>query len=227
MQFLIDFFPVILFFIAYKLAGIYVATGIAIAAAAIQVGWSWWRHHHVQTMHWVTLALLVIFGGLTIALHDPIFIMWKPTLINWLFALALLITQFVGKRPLIQRLMGQAITLPAQIWRRLNLAWIGFFIVSGLVNLYVVYYGSGFFTARQALVNATGQTTFDLANCSTAFTGAVLELCQIAQHSEAIWVNFKLFGLLGMTIAFVIAQSFYLARYVQDDNNEPAAPASH
>ncbi len=107
MKLLIDFFPILLFFIAYKLAGIYVATGVAIAAAALQVGWSWWRHRRVETMHLITLALLVVFGGLTIALQDPIFVMWKPTLVNWLFAAAFLGSQLIGQRPLIERMMGQ------------------------------------------------------------------------------------------------------------------------
>ena len=96
MKFLIDFFPVLLFFVAYKVYDIYVATAVAIAASAFQVGWLWLRHRRAETMHLVTLGLLVVFGGLTIALQDRTFIMWKPSIVNWLFAAAFLLSHFVG-----------------------------------------------------------------------------------------------------------------------------------
>ncbi|EXJ13227.1 septation protein A [Imhoffiella purpurea] len=217
MKLLIDFFPILLFFIAYKLAGIYVATGTAIAASAVQVGWSWWRHRRVEKMHLATLGLLVVFGGLTIALQDPIFVMWKPTLVNWLFATAFLASQFVGERPLIQRMMGHAIEIPAPIWRRLNLLWTLFFVFLGLANLFVVYIGSGFFAAQQTLIGASGQDAVDLTKCATSYSGHLLELCNDAQAREETWVNFKLFGMMGMTILFVIAQAFYLARHVKEE----------
>ncbi len=217
MKLLIDFFPVILFFVAYKLAGIYVATGVAIAAAAAQVGWFWLRHRRVENMHLVTLALLAVFGGLTIALRDPIFVMWKPTLVNWLFAAVFLGSQLIGERTLIERMMGHAITIPKPIWVRLNLLWAGFFIILGLINLFVVYVGSGFHEAHQALLVASGQSGIDLSACATAFTGDLLGLCQDAQAREEVWVNFKLFGMMGLTIAFVIAQAIYLSRHVSED----------
>ncbi len=216
MKLLIDFFPILLFFIAYKLAGIYVATGVAIAAAALQVGWSWQRHRRVETMHLITLALLVVFGGLTIALQDPIFVMWKPTLINWLFAAAFLGSQLIGKRPLIERMMGHTIEIPAGIWTRLNLLWASFFILLGVANLFVVYIGSGFFEAQQTLIGATGQSGINLSTCAKTYTGDLLALCDDAHAREEIWVNFKLFGMMGMTIVFVIAQAFYLARHIKD-----------
>ena len=220
MKFLVDFFPVILFFVAYKLYGIYVATAVAIAAAAMQVLWTRIRHKRTERMHLVTLALLVVFGGLTLALRDPIFVMWKPTIVNWLFAGAFLFSQFIGEKTLVERMMSQAIEVPHRIWRRLNLAWVGFFVVSGLANLYVVYIGSGFFQARQALVDATGEPDVDLAHCIDLFADAQLALCQVAQSSEELWVNFKLFGIMGLTIVFVIAQAFYLARHIQDNAPE-------
>jgi intracellular septation protein len=217
MKFLTDFFPIILFFVAYKLYGIYVATGVAIGASLLQVAWFRWRHGRTERMHLVTLGLLIVFGGLTLALRDPIFVMWKPTIVNWLFALVFLGSQFVGKRPLVERMMGQAIEVPAAVWRRLNWSWIGFFVVLGLINLYVVYIGSGFYEAKQALLAATGSAEIDLAHCAELFTGASLALCDTAQASEEVWVNFKLFGMMGLTIVFVIAQAFYLARHIQDD----------
>jgi intracellular septation protein len=224
MKLLVDFFPILLFFVAYKLQGIYVATGVAIAASAAQVGWGWWRRGKVETMHLATLVLLVVFGGLTIALRDPIFVMWKPTLVNWLFAAVFLGSQWVGERTLIERLMAHAIEVPRAIWQRLNLAWVLFFVFSGLANLYVVYFWSGFFEAREALIAATGQEGVDLADCAERFSGAVLGLCTDAHAREEVWVNFKLFGMMGLTILFVIAQAFYLARHIKDEP-QPAETA--
>jgi len=212
-KFLLDFFPVLLFFVAYKIYDIYVATAVAIAASMLQVGWLWFRHRRTETMHLVTLGLLVVFGGLTIALHDRTFIMWKPSIVNWLFAAAFLGSQFIGDRPLIQRMMGHAIDVPALIWRRLNFLWVIFFTLSGLANLVVA---SGFFAAEHALLEASGLAEFDLARCNDDFSGDLLTLCLAAQDQESTWVNFKLFGMMGLTIAFVVAQAFYLARHIRD-----------
>ena len=217
MKLLLDFFPILLFFVAYKLQGIYVATGVAIAASAVQVGWIWLSKHRVEPMHLATLGLLVVFGGLTIALQDPIFVMWKPTLVNWLFAAAFLGSQWIGARTLIERMMSHAIEVPRQIWTRLNLAWVLFFVLSGLANLFVVYVGSGFYEARQALIAATGKDTIDLATCGAQFSGDLLALCADAHAKEDVWVNFKLFGMMGLTILFVVAQAFYLARHIKDE----------
>lgn len=173
MKFLTDLLPVILFFIAYKLSGIYVATGVAIAAAAVQVAWNHFRHGRVENVQWITLGLLIVFGGLTIALRDPTFIKWKPTVVNWLFALAFLGSGLFTGRNLLQRMMDHTIELPEVIWSRLNIAWVMFFVLSGVSNLFVAY-----------------------------------------NFSEETWVNFKLFGLMGLTILFVLAQGFYLARHL-------------
>ncbi|QGU31580.1 inner membrane-spanning protein YciB [Thermochromatium tepidum] len=217
MKLLIDFLPVLLFFIAYKLAGIYWATAVAIGATAAQVGWFWVRRHRVEMLPLVTLGVLLVFGGLTIALQDPIFVMWKPTLVNWLFAAVFIGSHWVGERTLIERMMARAIELPAPIWTRLNALWAGFFICLGLANLFVVYVGSGFHEAYQALLTATNGAGVDLSSCSELYSGAVLGLCTQAQARESTWVDFKLFGMMGLTIAFVIAQSLYLARHVRDE----------
>jgi intracellular septation protein len=216
MKLLVDFFPILLFFAAYKLEGIYVATGVAIDASAVLVAWSWIRRRHIETMPLVTLGLLVVFGGLTLALRDPIFVMWKPTIVNWLFAAVFLGSQFIGQRPLIERMMGKAIEIPPPVWLRLNMMWIGFFVVTGLVNLFVVYVGSGFFGAREALILASGLHDVDLSTCAERFAGDLLSLCADAQAREDVWVNFKLFGMMGMTIVFVIAQAVYLARHMKE-----------
>jgi intracellular septation protein len=218
MKLLIDFFPVLLFFVAYKLYGIYIATAAAIAASAIQVAWSWLRHRRIEKMHVVTLALLVVFGGMTIALRDPIFVMWKPTIVNWLFAAVFLGSQLFGGKALVERMMSHAVSVPGAIWSRLNLMWVVFFFVSGLANLYVVYFYSGFHEAQQALIAASGDSNVDLSKCALTFGGDLLAQCMDAQSREETWVNFKLFGMMGLTIAFVVAQALYLARHVRNKN---------
>jgi intracellular septation protein len=229
MKLLIDFFPIILFFVAYKIYGIYVATVIAIAASLAQVTWLRLRHGRFETMPLVTLGLIAVFGGLTLALRDPIFVMWKPTIVDWLFAAVFLGTTLIGKRPAIERMMGQAIQVPEAVWRRLNWAWILFFLLLGLANLFVVYVASGFYGTQQALITATGISEIDLARCAEAFTGSQLALCEQARASESTWVNFKLFGMMGLTVLFVLGQAFYLARHIQDSEtsqaDEPASDA--
>ena len=175
MQFLFDLLPVIAFFVAYKLADIYVATGVLIVAVVVQSAIQWARKRKLSSMHLVSAALVLVFGGLTLLIHDKAFIMWKPTIVNWLFAGAFLASQLprFGGRPLVERLMTSAeseIRLPAASWRQLNLMWVAFFLFLGVVNLFVFRY-------------------FD----------------------EATWVNFKLFGMLGLTFAFIIAQGLWLA----------------
>jgi intracellular septation protein len=218
MKFLADFFPILLFFVAYKVWGIFAATGVAIAASFVQVGVVWLRKRRVEPMHLATLAILVVFGGLTLLLRDQVFIMWKPSVINWLFAAVFFGSRFVGDKPLIERMMSHAIEVPGPIWTRLNNIWVVFFIAMGAANLYVA---SDFFAAEAALRGATGLSNIDLTQCATLFNGNVLELCHTAHSLEQTWVNFKLFGMLGLTIAFVIAQAFYLARHVRDE--QPAA----
>jgi intracellular septation protein len=179
MKLLFDFFPILLFFIAYKMYGIYVATAVAIAAAAVQTGVFWLRHRRFEKMHLVTFGLLLLFGGLTIVLRDPVFIKWKPTVINWLFAVVFLGSHWVGEKPLVERMMSHAIQAPAPVWIRLSWMWIGFFVGVGVLNLYVAF-----------------------------------------NYPEDTWVNFKLFGILGITFAFVIGQAFYLGRYAEQPKTE-------
>ena len=139
MKFLFDLFPVILFFAAFKAFDIYIATGVVIAATVAQIGWVWHRHGKVDTMLWVSLGLVVVFGGATLILHDETFIKWKPTILYWLFATTLFgSAQFFGKN-LIRAMLGQQVELPETLWVRLNYAWIGFFAVMGVVNLWVAF----------------------------------------------------------------------------------------
>jgi len=218
MKLLIDFFPVILFFIAYKLYGIYAATAVAIAASFLQVGYGWLRNRHVENMHLVTLVILVVFGGLTILLQDRTFIMWKPSVINWLFGIVFIASQFIGKKPLVERMMSGSISVPSNIWHRLNSVWGLFFILLGFLNLYVA---NDFFLAEKSLMQLTGLNEIDFDNCSALFQGSELEMCNTAHSFEESWVNFKLFGMMGLTMAFIVLQAFYLARHIQDQETEP------
>ena len=139
MKFLFDLFPVILFFVAFKVFDIYIATGVVIAATIAQIGWVWHRHGKVDTMLWVSFGLVTVFGGATLILHDETFIKWKPTILYWLFAVALFgSARFFGKN-LIRSMLDQQVELPDALWPRLNYAWMGFFAVMGVLNLWVAF----------------------------------------------------------------------------------------
>jgi len=169
-----DFLPVLLFFAAYKLYDIYVATAVLMVASLVQTLAHRLRTGAFERSHLITLALVVVFGGATLLLHDESFIKWKPTVINWLFAAAFVGSQFIGNKPLIERLLGGQLELPSMVWARLNVAWAIFFAAMGALNLYVVYH-------------------FDTDT----------------------WVNFKMFGLFGLTLLFIVAQGFYLSRHMK------------
>lgn len=179
MKFLFDIFPVILFFAAFKFYDIYIATAVAIAAATLQIGWVWFRHRKVDNMQWISLGLIMVFGGATLLLRDETFIKWKPTVLFWLFAVVLLVAEYGFRKNLIRSMMDKQVTAPDPVWRKLLLAWIGFFTVMGILNLYVAY---GF--------------------------------------STDIWVNFKLFGGIGLMILFVIAQAVLLAPHIKETEAE-------
>lgn len=183
MKILIDFLPVAVFVLVYQMTGdIVLATAILIPATAAQVALAWWRWRRVEKAHLITLALVVVMGGATVIAGDGAFIKWKPTVINWLFAIAFLMSPLVGGKTLTQRMMEKSLSLPVPIWRRLNLAWGVFFIVMGAINIAVFEY-----------------------------------------FSEAVWVNFKLFGMLGLTLLFLLAQGLYLARCLPRDDR-PTRP---
>lgn len=179
MKFLFDLFPVILFFIAFKFAGIYVATGVAIAATFAQIGWVWFRHRKVDTMLWVSLCIVTVFGGMTLIFHDETFIKWKPTVLYWAFATALAGSTLFFKKNLIRSLLTEQMQLPEAVWNQLNWSWIGFFVFMGIANLAVAF-------------------AFNL--------------------STDDWVNFKLFGGMGLMLVFVIAQGLLLSKYIEEKN---------
>ena len=183
MKFLFDFFPVILFFAAFKAWDIYVATGVAIVATFAQIGWVLLRRHRVEPMLWASLGIIVVFGGATLLLRDETFIKWKPTVLYWLFALVLSGAMLGWKRNLIRSLLGQQVRLPDHAWSVLLWSWAGFFAAMGGINLYVAFH-----------------------------------------YSTDTWVSFKLFGGIGLMVAFVFAQALYLQRHVQEDP-KPGDPA--
>jgi intracellular septation protein len=139
MKLLTDFLPIALFFITFKLAGIYAATAVAIGATLLQIGWLYYRNGKVEAMQWVSLVIIVLFGGATLLFHDDMFIKWKPTVLYWLMGAALVLGHLVMKRNFLHHLMGAQIELPEAIWLRLLWAWSGFFALMGVVNLWVAF----------------------------------------------------------------------------------------
>jgi intracellular septation protein len=202
MKFFFDFLPIMLFFIAFKFypdfysadaglcvanmcipggkeGAIYAATIVAIVASSVQVAFMWIKHRRVETMHLVTLGLILVLGGATLFFQDELFIKWKPTLVNWAFGIVFFGSEWIGAKPLVRRMMESNVELTQpQIWITLNRAWSAFFVVLGVINLYVAY-----------------------------------------NYSTDVWVNFKLFGLMGITFLFVIAQAVFLTRYMVIDEN--------
>ena len=136
---LFDFFPIVLFFIAYKIYDLYVATAVVIGATFVQVAYSWFKLRKVETMQWVTLGLMVVMGGATLYLQDEQFIKWKLTIIEWLFGAVLLGSQFIGKKTIMEKMMGANLELPKKAWSILNTAWALFFISVGAINIYVMF----------------------------------------------------------------------------------------
>ncbi len=181
MKLLFDLFPLLLFFAAYKFADIYVATGVAMAASVLQIVWLAARRKKIEPMHWINMAIIVVFGGATLFLHDEVFIKWKPTVLYWLFAVVLAGGQLLFKRNFLRSLLGAQIQLPDAVWNRLNLAWVLFFTAVGALNLYVAY----------------GWPT-------------------------EIWVNFKVFGIFGLLLVFVVLQSVYLGRHLHSPDEASA-----
>jgi intracellular septation protein len=139
MKLLFDFFPILLFFLGYKFYGIYTATIIAMAASLLQVGFFWFKHRKVEITHTITLILILVLGTATLFSQNTMFIKWKPTAIYWVFSLLFLGSQIIGAKPFIQRLMDNKITLPQNVWQRLNLSWALFFGCMGGVNIYIAY----------------------------------------------------------------------------------------
>lgn len=139
MKLLNDFLPLILFFVFYQLYDIYVATQVLMAAMVLQLGLIKLLGHRIERMHWVILGLVLVFGALTLGLRDPLFIMWKPTIVNWLFAAALLFSEWFLERGFLRRMLAAIGDFPDPMIVRLNWAWVIFLVLEGVLNLYVAY----------------------------------------------------------------------------------------
>jgi intracellular septation protein len=139
MKLLFDLFPVVLFFVAFKVFDIYVATATAIAATFAQIGWLKWKRRKVDKTMCITLIVIVVFGGATLALRDETFIKWKPTALYWLFGAVIGAAELLFRRNLVRSMLGEQVRLPDAVWTRLNWSWAGFFAFMGAANLYVAY----------------------------------------------------------------------------------------
>lgn len=201
MKFFFDFLPVVLFFLVYKFYGdipasyiemvnqlpyvelvpgdpkhaLIFATLVLIFASILQNVLHWLMYRRFEKMHLISMGILVVFGSLTIVLKDPNFIKWKVTIFNWIFAIVILGSLFFGEKTLIERMMGQALTVSSQIWRTVTVYWGVFFFIIGVLNLIVAFGYPG--------------------------------------ENDTNWVNFKLFGILGLTFAFIIGQALYLSKH--------------
>ena len=180
MQLLLDYIPIVIFIAAYFYKDIFFATGVLMITMPIVLGLQWLMTKKLNRIYAASTALVLILGGFTLAFRNPTFLYWKPTVLNWAFALAFLGSQWIGEKPFVKRMLGGAADLKDEQWNRLNQIWVVFFIFAGAVNLYVAY-----------------------------------------SFSEAFWVKFKLFGMLGITLVFVIIQSVWLTLIAQ--KNDAAA----
>ncbi|MEO6897706.1 MAG: septation protein A [Caldimonas sp.] len=220
MKLLFDFLPIILFFGAFKLADlnheaaarfatdhlgfmvsggvvgrdeapVLLATLVVMVATLVQIAITVAMRKKVDTMLWVTFGLITLLGGATIWFHDPTFIKWKPSVLDWAMALGLWVSQVFFGKNLLQTLVGAQLELPREVWRKLNFAWIAFFVLMGVLNLYVAH-----------------------------------------NYSTSTWATFKVFGLTGLMLVFMVAQGFYISRYLKDDDDgaatgdTPARPAA-
>ena len=184
MKLLVDFFPVILFFIAFKVSDIFVATAVAIAATVLQIGWVLARRRRVTNMQWMSLAIIVLFGGATLLLRDETFIKWKPTVLYWLAGVTFL-GGLAFRVNLVKAVMSEGLVLPEPVWTKLAVAWGVFFLFKGSLNLWVAYH-----------------------------------------YSTETWVNFKLFGGMGLMLAFVLTQAVWISRHLPDEESpQPPKPA--
>ncbi len=179
MKILFDFLPIILFFTAFKIYGIYAATAVAILATAVLILIQLIRKEKIAPAMWISLVLIVIFGGATIIFHNEWFIKWKPTVLYWLFALVLILGELFFKKNFIQKLAGTNLDLPEMVWKKMLWSWSAFFIVVGILNIAVAY-----------------------------------------NFSTEIWVDFKLFGLLSLTLIFAVLQGFYLGKHINKNPEE-------
>ena len=197
MKLFFDLLPIVLFFVAYKMYDIYVATTVLMVAMSVQVAGMYFLKGKVEKMHIFTLLAILILGGLTLLLRDERFVMWKPTIVNWVLGIVFFGSQFVGEKSIVQRMLEQHFEMPKKMWSWTNASWAIFFFVSGVLNLLVApLYGSGEAAERVSLVDV-----------SMIFRG---------ENPEATWVNFKLFGLTALSMIFMVGLVFALRNHLKE-----------
>lgn len=212
MKFLLDFFPIVLFFIVYKTMGLYAAIYAMIAATAVQMLVSRYQTGKFENTHLVTFGLLVVLGGVTLALRDPAFLMWKVSVLYVVFAAVLIISIWVGKKPLLERMLGKELDLPKIIWRQISWIWGLGFVGIALVNAYYVQLA---LSARDALFGSTDlDPKIELTELDCVAT-TMPDLCNIAQQTEESWVNFKLFGTMGLTFILIVVTVIMISKYAK------------
>ena len=173
MQLLADYFPLLLFFLAFKWQGIYVATAVAMIASVAQIAWFKWKGK-LSTIHWISFAIIAVFGGATLILHDEVFIKWKPTVLYGMFGTILAVGKLAFRRDLIGSLLRD-ITLPPAVWSRVTWSWTAFLFAMAVLNWYVAF-----------------------------------------NYPTETWVNFKVWGGIGLFLVFALAQGLMLARHIEE-----------
>jgi len=168
-----EFIPLIIFFAIYKMVDIYAATASLMITTGLMLAYNYFKNGKAEKMHIITFLMVLVFGSLTLILHDDVFIKWKVTVVYALFGVSLLVSQFIFKKPIIKQMLGKELSLPDNVWNNLNVAWALFFAALGVLNLYVAF-----------------------------------------NMAQEVWVNFKVFGLLGATLAFTVLSGVYLYKYL-------------
>jgi len=213
MKFLFDFGPIILFFIVYKSYGLYAAIYAMIAATFVQLMYTRLTTGRFENSHIITFVLLLVFGGISIALRNPAFVMWKVSVLYVIFALALIASNWIGKKTLLERMLGKELVLPRSTWERLNWIWGFGFVGIALVNAYFV---NAALSARKTFFDSVQiDTKIELSevDCSKTF---LENLCSNAQQTEQAWVNFKLFGTLGLTLLLIVITVVILSKHIKE-----------
>lgn len=180
MKALIDFFPIVLFFLSYKISkDMFLATAVAMGATMLQMLFMKWKHIEIKPIHWFGAVMILLLGSMSIYFHETIFLKWKFSVVEWTLGAAILIGQFVFKKNMLKMLMGQELALEESAWKTFSAMWAGFFIFLGTLNIYIAY-----------------------------------------NYSDDVWMNFKLYGSLGITFVFILLQSFWLAKHMPKEEAE-------
>ena len=218
MKFLLDFGPIVLFFIVYKYYGLYAAIYAMIASTFVQIMYSRVTTGKFVTSQVLTFALLVVFGGISIVLRDPAFVMWKVSVLYVIFAAVLIGSNYIGSKTLLERMMGKELHLPRNTWVNLTWFWSLGFIIIAIINAFFV---NTALSARNLFLNSGSivDSKIDLKNfdCSQS---PLESLCLIAQSSEESWVNFKLVGTLGLTLVLIIITVLMLSKHIKEKQTD-------